>query len=493
MTSDGVPPDAEHFVAFAAYAPVHADELGLAVGDIVVLMHSYDDGWILGKNMNSNAVGLAPCNFLQSSSSSPMNSQKPNGVSNGGVPVEPLPMSAAPNRTASLILRTRRTSHITPFEQMVDKLNKDLPTPSPLASGVANGTMPGGATPPHQQGHAHSSPAPLSKVPEVTALTAQSVEKTLRDIMAGKRSRAKAPEDVGRIRLCFVGDSGIGKTSLVRHFLQVPEIVATDPSVADLPALESTPFAIHEYNASTIPNVSAEEFNLTFIDTPGFGNVLDALDVMRPVVAHLHTQFNATNSLFTPAATPTQLSRFLASSTGAHTNCDVIVYCILHRLTAVDMEYIKRLDKYAAVVPVIVCSDTMSAAHVKDLKKQIVDAFVRFGLDIYSFGLSKDELAIAAEMGVGHPFAVSTFPLTNNSAEAANSTSITPSPDSSSTAPEAAAAADKSADATQTCTQRIDEFADLKRALLMTHIDDLRRVTADRFVKWRSAGARNDL
>ncbi|KAJ3015956.1 hypothetical protein HKX48_004295 [Thoreauomyces humboldtii] len=481
MTAETISKDVETFVAFAAYVPVHADELALAIGDMVELMHSYDDGWILGKNTRTSAVGLAPCNFLQSVAPA----AKINGTAApGSTPMilptgaKALPKAAAPNRTASLVLRSRRTSHASPFEQMVDKLNKDLPppgvAPGAAAPKIVNGTSGGPHLPPQHMAPQPSGQQqpPIPVTPFVKAVSFAHVKKKMVEMQSSRATRAPAAEDVGRLRILFAGDSGIGKTSLIRHFLKIAEVQSADPVIEDLPAVEPTAFAIEEYHASTTdPSAPDHNHNLTFIDTPGFGNVMDAHEVMRPIINHMQKQFAQSNTIFTPAASPTQLSRFLATSSGAHSHVDVVVYCILHRLTPVDLEYLKRLDRVVAVVPVIVCSDTLTFSRVKELKKQVVDTLLKHGIDVYRFGLSREEFAVAAENGVGHPFAVTTVSPRSVVSQVRRDSDI----------PASEAPLDRPV---------VNEFEELKDALLFTHVHDLRRVTADRFVRWRSAGAR---
>ncbi|RKO95290.1 hypothetical protein CAUPRSCDRAFT_13000 [Caulochytrium protostelioides] len=52
------------YIVIAPYVPAHSDEIKLAVGDQIVILHMYDDGWVLGRNDTTSAIGLLPHNFL---------------------------------------------------------------------------------------------------------------------------------------------------------------------------------------------------------------------------------------------------------------------------------------------------------------------------------------------------------------------------------------------------------------------------------------------
>ncbi|KND00582.1 uncharacterized protein SPPG_03706 [Spizellomyces punctatus DAOM BR117] len=410
----------ERFVAYAGYVPVHGDELQLTAGDRVILLHAYDDGWILAKNEQTGAVGLAPRNFLQNV--------------HAVAPVEGkgAAKTSAPSRVASLVVGERRSSH--------------LGTKRALA-----------AKPPGLQ----------------------EVKKKMNDLETGRRSRARGAADIGNVKLSIVGDSGIGKTTLIHELLSIPEITAADPIPPNNEPFSSdpSPLVLREYRASTVPTnsllVAEEKYNLRIIDSPGYGCTVDALSIIRPVVAYHLAQFQKTNQAFTREATPTQLVRFLAASTGAHTHVDVSVYCMLHRITGVDVEYMRRLAKVSSVVPVLVRSDTMTFDEAFAAKKEIIEVLAKAGIETFGFGLSKEELMIlvdAKTVGVP-PFAISARAYKRAAVRKAQSKAVGEGEE----------------------RNLLNEFGQFKEALLLLHLDELRRVTADRFVRWRSAGSPKEI
>lgn len=195
------------------------------------------------------------------------------------------------------------------------------------------------------------------------------------------------------------------------------------------------------------------------MDTPGFGAQMDAMATIKPVVEYHLQQFEQTDHVFAPDVDSTTLRRFLMAPTGAHTHVDVLIFGILHRLKPVDIEYMKRLAPYVAIVPVILKCDTLTHSELFKLKVSVLEEVKRAGVDIYGFGMNLDELIDLARAGVGGavPFAVSN-PLGRDESELGTS----------------AGQAD-----------RLNEFKVLKTCLLSTNVDDIRSITAGKFVAWR--------
>lgn len=132
------------------------------------------------------------------------------------------------------------------------------------------------------------------------------------------------------------------------------------------------------------------------------------------------------------------------------------------------MEYMRRLAKVVCVVPVVIRSDAMTRDEAFAAKKAVIETLVKAGVEFYGFGLTKDEMIVLAEGKVAGapPYVVS-------------SKAYTPG--------------DKSDASLTEGKKPLNEFAYMKDAILLLHIDEMRRQSADRFVRWRSAGAPKDV
>ncbi|KAJ3062186.1 hypothetical protein HDU98_001913 [Podochytrium sp. JEL0797] len=266
-------------------------------------------------------------------------------------------------------------------------------------------------------------------------------------LMKSKETRSQHASNCGSLKIMVAGDTGIGKTSFLESFMTSPHFTFYEP----LPSQETSTPTIASTNASTIPqglqHPGESPTNITFIDTPGLGSLMDAMMVIRPVVDFVTSQFPATARLFSPTISTTQLTSLVASGTGIHTHVDVCFYCILHRLKPVDLEYMRLLSSCVTLVPVILKGDTMTAEEVFDLKRNVIHHVSRAEIAIYGFGLSEKELVEAARDGVAGavPFVVS-------------------------------------AKGFGSC---LNEMEVLRRGVLENHVQELRWLGAERFVAWR--------
>lgn len=201
--------------------------------------------------------------------------------------------------------------------------------------------------------------------------------------------------------------------------------------------------------------------NVTFVDTPGFGISMDAMETIRPIVDYHLRQFQQTDDIFARDAPIPTLVNFLNSGTGAHTHVDVCIFGILHRLKPVDIEFMRRLTPYVNIVPVIVKCDTLKPTELFQLKVSVLEGLGKAGIPIYGFGLDFYELIDLARAGVSGapPFAIS------NPDVASGGSAPTPG--------------------------IVNEFESLKNNILYHHVDDLRQLTAERFAEWRERNRRD--
>ncbi|KAJ3333110.1 hypothetical protein HDU76_011330 [Blyttiomyces sp. JEL0837] len=392
------------YSVISTHVPTQSDELYIIVGDVVVIKEVFDDGWVIAVKEKSKQEGLIPSNFI--------------------IPyVEDAASKASSEpvmkRTASLSYKNKSPTATT------------VPSVVPAASTTPRSMM--------TESERH-----------------EDAKNKLKAVNAGREGRAKVASNIGSLKVVVVGDSGIGKTSLIKNFFESAEIVESDP----IPPSDGIP-AIKELRASTIPSAELhtgeEPYNLTFVDTPGFGSFMDATMIVKPVIDYHIQQFLKTDKVFVKSNAVPNLVKFLNAGTGCHTHVDAVLYCILHRLKPVDIEFMRQLSGHVSVIPVVVKSDTLKPSEVFNLKIAILEELSKANIPIYGFGLSTEELIDLAksETPGGAPFVVS-----NPGA-----------------APEGS----------QVGT--VNEFEVLKRYLFFNHIDDLRQLSAERFVAWRTRNA----
>lgn len=238
--------------------------------------------------------------------------------------------------------------------------------------------------------------------------------------------------------------------------MNVTEVVE---STTSRPIETFTAIPILQTLASTIPashlHVGEDKLNLSFVEPPGFGSHTDAMRIIRPAVEYNLLQFQKTDRVFAkprdqPIPSDT-IVKFLNAGTGAHTHVDVCLYAILHRLKAVDLEYMRQLASTVVIVPIIIKSDTLSKAEVFALKVSILEELWREGIEVYGFGLSHQELLQVAQAQVpgSVPFAIS---------------NLKPHAD-----------------------DVVNEFDVLKENIFYHYLGELRQKTSEKFINWRAA------
>ncbi|KAJ3280324.1 hypothetical protein HK104_000750 [Borealophlyctis nickersoniae] len=395
----------ERWGVVANYEPQADDEIPLKVGNTVVITFEYDDGWALGRNETTSEVGLLPLNFVKK-----LNDDSPVHQKSEGTRI-------ALARTSSLMEKRSTGTQSARFLSGVSDLAAEDRKPKDVKAEFA----------------------------------------AVKDLREG---RSHIPSNIGVLRIAVAGDSGIGKTCLIKRLLNIPEIVKISPTTP----IETSSIIVNSTQTSTIPDddlhMGEEKLNLTFYDTPGFGIKTDASLTIAPITNYMTSQFAKTDEVFAPDAAISDrvMVRLLNAGTGAHTHIDVLLYCFLHRVKPVDIEYIRRLSPCVNVIPIITKSDTLRPSEIFALKISILEELARADIKVYAFGMEQPDLIDLARdrvLGVA-PFA----------------TWIREEPGTEVGEDEGGQAV-------------VDEFEALKDGLLYGYVDDFRQSTAEMFVKWR--------
>ncbi|KAF9429832.1 hypothetical protein BGZ76_001094 [Entomortierella beljakovae] len=265
-----------------------------------------------------------------------------------------------------------------------------------------------------------------------------------------------AGQNIGHLRFAVVGDSGVGKTLFARQFVEtLPEVLSHDweerktdedgeeeyePTLELTEKYASTMMEIPWDNMDNDDEVPAR--NLVFLDTPGYGSVIDAQTNFNQFLNYMSSTFEE------------------KSRVGAHKFVDICFYVVLHRLKPIDIEYMRLISEKANVVPIIAKVDTQSEEEVRELKVNILKTLKEKGVSIYTFRIEYERLINMAESGTygGPPFAVS---------------NILPRP--SSDDPEDQIPFKHAA----------NELPLLRKLVLETQITNIRMFTVKKFINWR--------
>ncbi|KAF9932448.1 hypothetical protein FBU30_008151 [Linnemannia zychae] len=285
-----------------------------------------------------------------------------------------------------------------------------------------------------------------------------------------------AGQNIGYLRLAVVGDSGVGKTSFARQFTEtLPEVLSHDweplsPTHSEDDDYKRTDALVEKFSSTMmeIPwdNMDADDEvparNLVFVDTPGYGSVVDAQTNFDLFMSYVNQTFEEKNKRISPftEVSNNELMRSLVTGVGAHKFIDVCFYLVVHRLKPIDVEYMRLISKKANVVPVICKVDTQSEQEVRDLKVQILRTLKEQNVPIYTFKIDYDRLVHMAETGQigGPPFAVSNTSTKPVSDDPNDQIAFKPAS---------------------------NELPYLRKLVLETQITNIRQFTVKKFINWR--------
>ncbi|KAG0369203.1 Septin-domain-containing protein [Gamsiella multidivaricata] len=282
-----------------------------------------------------------------------------------------------------------------------------------------------------------------------------------------------AGQNIGYLRLAVVGDSGVGKTSFARQFTEtLPEVLSHDwePLNPSDDGYTRTDALVEKFSSTMmeIPwdNMEADDEvparNLVFVDTPGYGSVVDAQTNFDHFMNYIGQTFEDKNKRISPftEVSNNELMRSLVTGVGAHKFIDVCFYLIVHRLKPIDVEFMRLISEKANVVPVICKVDTQSEQEVIDLKVHVLKTLKEQGVSIYTFRIDYDRLISMAESGQagGPPFAVSNAAPKPVSDDSNDQILFTPA---------------------------MNELPLLRKLVLETQITNIRQFTVKKFINWR--------
>ncbi|XXG96470.1 polynucleotide adenylyltransferase [Hypoxylon texense] len=249
--------------------------------------------------------------------------------------------------------------------------------------------------------------------------------------MPSRRPFTETGKSLGRLKVLFAGDSGVGKTSMIKAIVQtcehivhvdaIPETNRSGKQVA-LPGRASTSTStISEIYASTKPypewwsmlddphiserrkslGDSVLERNVCFVDTPGYRNGASAMDTIVPCIEYIESHLNR---LASDSLSDSDMLNMLGGDGGFQV--DVVFYLVSQEMRPVDREYIRRLSQLTNVIPIVAQADSLSPEQLAASKEQITGQLRQAGLQTFSFAPAASQESTGLKPSV--PYAVST-------------------------------------------------------------------------------------
>ncbi|KAL8388553.1 hypothetical protein RB595_009052 [Gaeumannomyces hyphopodioides] len=262
--------------------------------------------------------------------------------------------------------------------------------------------------------------------------------------MPSRRPFSQEGKAIGRLKVLIAGESGIGKTSLIKAIVQICEhIVHVDPISPHVPdAIPADATAVRgaksksQSSSSKTSSGSTDRVteiygstkaypdwwtdlgddpsrvqrlrknlgdsvldrNICFVDTPGFrAGSPQSLQNVMPVVQYVesHLERMSSNSL-----SDSDLLALLGGEGGSQV--DVVFYLISRDIKPADLQYLRLLAPLTNIIPLLARSDTVPLGQLVPSKDRIVSQLQAAGVRPFDF------LASPLDGGAQLPYAIST-------------------------------------------------------------------------------------
>ncbi|PVH97823.1 hypothetical protein DM02DRAFT_730281 [Periconia macrospinosa] len=251
--------------------------------------------------------------------------------------------------------------------------------------------------------------------------------------MPSRRPFTNKGKAMGKLKLLVAGESGVGKTSLIRSIVQsCDDIVHVDdlsPSNSIIHPPHSKPISrkqkftsagtsrIIEMHASTKPYPSwwtdmeesrtsrkrksstidtVLERNICFVDTPGFSSTSEKskTEDINHVIDYIESQLYQTTSMTT--LDDNDLVGIVAGSGGI--SVDAVLYLLppTHDISR-HIEFMHRLSSLTNVIPIIAKSDTLSRTELVAIKTSILARLQLTPIKPFLFGTAIDDALLAIQ------------------------------------------------------------------------------------------------
>lgn len=177
---------------------------------------------------------------------------------------------------------------------------------------------------------------------------------------AVQRLLRQLSQDGFRLKVMVVGESGLGKTTLIDTLFRT---TVNLNSQVDTPKLNAKTVRIEKRECSIVEG--GVSLNLSVIDTPGYGDAINNEDAWLPVLDYILVELQ---SYFEREQDVTRKGDVIDTRVHA-----CLYFLAPHRMKDVDVEFMKRLHQCVNLIPVIAKADTMTTNELAEYKQLIID------------------------------------------------------------------------------------------------------------------------
>ena len=192
--------------------------------------------------------------------------------------------------------------------------------------------------------------------------------------------------DAFALNILVVGETGLGKSTLIDTLFSTRLMGTGEPGSGT-----------HDHNEVTLKTMTQElveggvRLRLSVTETVGYGDQLNKMDSVRPIVEFVDAQFDAfLEEELRLKRTPMHTSP--AADPRIHF-CFYLIVPTGHSLKALDLVAIKTLASKINLIPVIAKADSLTRQELQKFKQRICQEFRENDVPIYQFPTDDPEMA----------------------------------------------------------------------------------------------------
>ncbi|KAJ7116553.1 cell division control/GTP binding protein [Mycena epipterygia] len=211
--------------------------------------------------------------------------------------------------------------------------------------------------------------------------------------------RRKSVKDGFQLTIMVVGESGLGKSTLINTLFNSTICIEREPLH---PAAER-PKTVAIENIQADIEENGVRLRLNVVDTPGFGDFVHNGESWNPILETIEQRFDAYLSQ------EHRVRRTKIADSRVHA-CLYFIQPTGHSLKQIDIEFMRRLHHKVNLIPVIAKADTMTDEEIIDFKARILSDLSFHDIQIFQAPVYEDEdeesIAESEEIARAIPFAV---------------------------------------------------------------------------------------
>ncbi|KAJ3324891.1 cell division control protein [Boothiomyces sp. JEL0866] len=223
------------------------------------------------------------------------------------------------------------------------------------------------------------------------SVAAQDVRKAVPNSYVGfdtitKQIESKLVKRGFAFNIMVVGRSGLGKSTMVNTLFATH--LVDSKGVSPKQTTEVTTTTASNYCLTLVLEENNVRLKLSITDTPGYGDQVNNEACWEPIIKYIKDQYSL---YLRKELTPQREQRI------PDTRVHVVLYFIAptgHALTPLDITVMKKISKFANVVPVIAKSDSLTLEERLAFKKRIKQEVDFHGIKTYPSADMDDEFNI---------------------------------------------------------------------------------------------------